>query len=84
MKQKKAAKHLLVPAVVVFAIATVIECVQDTTLLTQFEYWQGKLYTFIIGSGTSVEYSGIPVAALESPGFSLHCLSEERFLTISI
>ena len=34
MKQKKAAKHLLVPAVVVFAIATVIECVQDTTLLT--------------------------------------------------
>ena len=63
MKQKKAAKHLLVPAVVVFAIATVIECVQDTTLLTQFEYWQGKLYTFIIGSGTSVEYSGISVAA---------------------
>ena len=63
MKQKKAAKHLLVPAVVVFAIATVIECVQDTTLLTQFEYWQEKLYTFIIGSGTSVEYSGISVAA---------------------
>lgn len=63
MKQKKAAKHLLVPAVVVFAIATAIECVQDTTLLTQFEYWQEKLYTFIIGSGTSVEYSGISVAA---------------------
>ncbi|MFR5116741.1 MAG: hypothetical protein ACLTDV_06725 [Eubacterium sp.] len=32
-------------------------------MLTQFEYWQGKLYTFIIGSGTSVEYSGISVAA---------------------
>ena len=71
MKQKKAAKHLLVPAVVVFAIATVIECVQDTTLLTQFEYWQEKLYTFIIGSGTSVEYSGISVAAFGIAWFFL-------------
>lgn len=64
VKQKKAAKHLLVPAVVTFVIAILIEAVQNISQLSRFEYWQGKLYTFIIGSGVDVEYSGIPVEAL--------------------
>lgn len=42
----------------------------DTTLLTQFEYWQGKRIRLSSAVVTSVEYSGISVAASELPGFS--------------
>lgn len=63
-KTKKAFRHLMVPAIVVFVILVILECVRNPQVITSLGYWREKLYTFVYASGVQTGYSGVNVNAI--------------------
>lgn len=60
-KAKKAFFHLIMPAIIVFFIYSVFQCMQDFQLIGSLAYWKEKLYTFVFASGVSLEYGGTEI-----------------------
>lgn len=63
-KTKKAFRHLIIPAIVVFVILVILECVKNPQVITSLGYWREKLYTFVYASGVETGYSGVNVGAI--------------------
>lgn len=63
-KTKKAFRHLMVPAIVVFVILVILECVRNPQVITSLGFWREKLYTFVYASGVETGYSGVNVGAI--------------------
>lgn len=66
---KKAAKHLLIPALVVYAILMLYELVIHNGLVSNGNYWTNKLFTLFMASGVDVNFRGRFVFAIGIPWF---------------
>lgn len=72
-KTKKSFSHLIIPAVFVFFVLTVSECVKDYYLIGDKNYWIGKIYTFVFASGVKTTFGDIEIRMIGIPWF-LFCL----------
>ena len=68
-KTKKAAKHLLVPILLTVLILILWDLVKDITLLTNYDYWQGQIFSLIYGSGVNANFYGMDIAGLGKSWF---------------
>lgn len=68
-KTRGAARHLLVPVLVSFALLLVGAICYDRSRLTSLAYWRGQLYSLIIGSGVPETFSSVEVPLLGIPWF---------------
>ncbi len=66
---KKAAKHLLIPALVTFGILILVDCIGDPSRITSGKFWNGKLMTLIFASGVDVNFNNGRVVAIGIPWF---------------
>ena len=60
-KTKKAAKHLIIPALITFILIILLQCMKDTSLIYNVEYWKNKFYTFIFSSVIETTFAGFKV-----------------------
>lgn len=68
-KMIKGMCHLLSPAIITFAIMILYQCVIDTSLITNWVYWKGKIYTLIFASGVNTTINEFEVNAIGIPWF---------------
>lgn len=72
-KMRMSARHLLVPAVIVYLMRTAVTLWQTPVFLRDCSYWKGFIRTFLFASGVDIENSGIfggvPVEAMGIPWF---------------
>ncbi len=68
-KLKRSAKHLLVPALIVWLISLVWQLIQTPQKLTMSEFWVNRLYTFLFASGVDAKFAGKTVYAMGIPWF---------------
>ncbi len=72
-KMRMSARHLLVPAIIVYLMRTTVTLWQTPKLLCDLSYWKGFIRTFFFASGVDIENSGIfggvQVGAMGIPWF---------------
>lgn len=61
---KKAAKHLLIPALIIFCIITIWRCQQNMSLISQSKFWQTRLSTLFFASGADFTIMGYHIERL--------------------
>lgn len=70
MKTKKAAIHLLVPALVIVVLRIIMQdAAKDIEVLISVSYWKKKLMTLLFSSGYITTIGGTKIAALGIPWF---------------
>ncbi|MBR4550714.1 MAG: acyltransferase family protein [Oscillospiraceae bacterium] len=68
-KTKKAAKHLLLPVLIVTAIYTVWEILNNPSLISDFLYWKTILFELIVGSGVAHRIGSMEIPSIGVPWF---------------
>lgn len=68
-KTIKSCKHLIFPAFVVFFLFTVWQCLHNSSLLFDLNYWHSKFYTLLFASGVDLALDNLSVAAIRIPWF---------------
>lgn len=68
-KLKHAAKHLLIPALIVFAAFSAAGCIWTPANTFSFSYWKGRLFTLLFSSGVKLTFAGLEVTELGIPWF---------------
>ena len=68
-KSKRAFKHLVGPAIIVFVLGILIECIKKTELIGEISYWKQELYCLIFASGVDTEFNQFTVKAIGIPWF---------------
>lgn len=68
-KARRAAIHLLIPGVVVFALFLFWPYFYNKPLWNSDDYWVRELYAFVFASGVGQEFAGIDVPAMGVPWF---------------
>lgn len=70
-KTKKAARHLLIPALVLFVIMTIYSIIMNPSLFFSSEFWIQKLYEWLFASGVNASFGDITVPAIGMVWFFL-------------
>ena len=63
-KLKKSFRHLICPALIMYAFQILIDIRHDGSLISSVSYWTEKAMTMIFASGVSLEFYGMPVRYL--------------------
>lgn len=68
-KSKRAFEHLVGPAIIVFVLGILIECIKNTELIGDMSYWKQEVYCLIFASGVDTEFNQFTVRAIGIPWF---------------
>lgn len=68
-KAKKAARHLIVPALIVTALHIIIAVGQNPDLLSRYSFWVAQIYKLIFASGGGVNFANMKIPAMGIPWF---------------
>ena len=68
-RTRRAARHLLVPGLVAFALDTAGQLYFHRELLPNPVYWRGKLYATVVASGVPQTFFGMEIPAMGIPWF---------------
>ena len=69
VKSRRAALHLLIPALGVFAVCLLYDLFRTPKLFTELWFLRERFYTFLFASGVKTTFAGVNVPAMGIPWF---------------
>lgn len=63
-KTKKAARHLLIPAISAYVILIIVAIIRRPALFLSAAFWKGRLYSLIFSSGVQTTFGNVQVPAI--------------------